>query len=263
LYVLKVDIDKPVCLAAQGSSSAWTWHARYGHLHFRGLRQLAQGGMVRGLPQIDQVDQVCDSCLAGKQRRQPFPSKAKYRAAQKPELVHGDICGPVMPTMPSNNKLFLLLVDDLSRYMWVVLLKTKDQAAMAIVAFQKRAKAEAGRRLGTLRTDRGGEFTAHAFGVYCAEQGIQRHLTAPYSPQQNGVVERRNRTVMGAARSMMKAMSMPGWFWGEAVNTAVFIPNSAPTQSVYGKTPYEVWFGSKTPVHFFRTFECVAHVKVC
>jgi transposase InsO family protein len=166
--------------------------------------------MVRGLPQIDYVDQVCDSCLTGKQRRQSFPSKAKYRAAQKLELVHGDICGLVTPTTPSGNRLFLLLVDDLSQYMWVVLLKTKDQAATAIVAFQKRAEAEAGRRLGTLRTDHGGEFTAHAFGVYCAEQGIQRHLTTPYSPQHNRVVERRNQTVMGAAHSMIKAMSMPG-----------------------------------------------------
>jgi transposase InsO family protein len=116
--------------------------------------------------------------------------------------------------------------------------------------------------LGTFRTDCGREFTTHAFGVYYAEKGIQRHLTTPYSPQQNGVVERRNQTVMGAARSMMKAMSMLGWFWGQAVNTVVFILNRAPTQIVDGKTPYEVWFGSKPPVHFFCTFRCVAHVKV-
>jgi hypothetical protein len=91
--------------------------------------------MVRGLPQIDHVDQVCDSCLAGKQRRQPFMSKAKYRATQKLELVHGDICGPMTLTTPSGNKLFLLLIDDLSRYMWVVLMNTKDQVATAIVVF--------------------------------------------------------------------------------------------------------------------------------
>jgi len=127
-----------------------------------------------------------------------------------------------------------------------------------IKRFLARAEAEAGRKLRTLRTDRGGEFTAHA---YYAEHGIQRHLTAPYTPQLNGVVERRNQTVMSMARSMLKAKSLPGWFWGEAVNTAVFLLNRAPTQSVDGKTPFEVWHGVKPPVHFLRTFGCVAHVK--
>ncbi|WVZ61596.1 hypothetical protein U9M48_011448 [Paspalum notatum var. saurae] len=261
LYTLNLDIGKPVCLAAQGSSAAWRWHARYGHLNFRGLRRLAERGMVRGLPQIDHVDQVCDSCLAGKQRRLAFPSEAKNRAAHKLELVHGDLCGPVMPATPSNNKYFFLLVDDLSRYMWLILLGTKDQAATVFTAFQARAEAEAGRKLGTLRTDRGGEFMARTFVEHCEQEGIQRHFTAPYSPQQNGVVERRNQMVMGMARSMMKAMSMPGWFWGEAVTMAVFILNRSPTQRVEGKTPYEVWHGHQPAVHFFRTFGCVAHVK--
>jgi hypothetical protein len=217
--------------------------------------------MVRGLPLINHVDQVCDSCLAGKQRRLPFPSKAKYRAENKLELVHGGICRPVTPATPSGNKLFLLLIDDLSRYTWLMLLSSKDQAAGAIKRFKACSEAEAGRRMRTLRTDHGGEFTAHTFAKYCAEQGIQRHLTAPYTPQQNGVVERRNQTVMGMARSMMKAKSLPGWFWGEAVNTAVFLLNRAPTQSVARKTPFEVWHGVKPPVHFLRTFGCVAHVK--
>ncbi|WVZ90555.1 hypothetical protein U9M48_036847 [Paspalum notatum var. saurae] len=82
--------------------------------------------MVQGLLQIDHVDQVCDSCLAGKQRRLAFPPEAKYRTVHKLELVHGDLCGPVTPTTPSGNKLFFLLVDDLSRYMWLILLSTKD-----------------------------------------------------------------------------------------------------------------------------------------
>ncbi|WVZ88673.1 LOW QUALITY PROTEIN: hypothetical protein U9M48_035165 [Paspalum notatum var. saurae] len=239
LYVLKLDIAKPV-----------------------GLRRLTQEEMVRGLPQIEHVDQVCDNCLAGKQWRLAFPAtEAKYRVAHKLELVHGDLCNPVTPMTPSGNKLFFLLVDDLSRYMWLILLSTKDQAFTVFTAFQARAEAEAGRKLGTLRTDRGGEFTARTFIEHCAQEGIQRHFTAPHTPQQNGVVERRNQTVMGTARSMMKAMSMPGWFWGEAVTTAVFILNRSPTQSVDGKTLFEVWHGVKPPVHFLRTFGCVAHVK--
>ncbi|WVZ95469.1 hypothetical protein U9M48_041230 [Paspalum notatum var. saurae] len=110
--------------------------------------------------------------------------------------------------------------------------------------------------------DRGGEFTAVTFGEYCAEKGVHRQLTAPYSPQQNGVMERRNQTVMAMARCLLKVRKVPGTFWGEAVSTAVFLLNRSPTKSVTGKTPYEAWHGEKPAVQFLRTFGCIAHVKV-
>ena len=218
--------------------------------------------MVRGLPPIDHVEQIYDSCLAGKQRRQPFPMTSKYRAAHSLQLVHADVCRPITPETPGRKKLFLLVVEDKSRYMWLVLLSSKDQAGDVIQRLQARVEVEARRKLGTLRTNRGGEFTSRTFMEYCAEKGVQRHLTAPYTPQQNGVVERHNQTVLGMARSMLKAMHVPGRFWGEAVLTAVFILNRSPTRSVEGMTPHEAWYGAKPPVHFFRTFGCVAHVKV-
>lgn len=96
------------------------------------------------------------------------------------------------PATPSGNELFLLLVDDLNCYMWLILLSSKDQVAAAIKRFQEGAEAEAGVKLRTLRIDRGGEFTVHALADYCSEQGIQRHLTTPYTPQQNRVLERHN-----------------------------------------------------------------------
>jgi transposase InsO family protein len=211
LYILDTDIDKPVCLAARCSEVAWKWHARFGHLGFQALRALSKGDMVRGLPSIEQVEQLCDSCLAGKQRRHTFPATTKYRAPNLLELVHADLCGPITPETPGSKRSFLLIVDDKSRFMWLVLLASKDQAGQALIQFQARAEVESGRKLGTLRTDRGEEFTARAFAEHCAEYGVQRHLTAPYTPQQNGVVERRNQTVLGMARSMMKAKKVPGW----------------------------------------------------
>ena len=101
-----------------------------------------------------------------------------------------------------------MLVDDCSRYMWLQLLTSKDEATAVIKKFKIRAEAESGKKLRTLRTDRGGEFTSVEFAAYCADQGVVRHHTAPYSPQQNGVVEQRNQTVVGKARSMMKAKGM-------------------------------------------------------
>jgi hypothetical protein len=128
-----------------------------------------EGELVKGLSHIDHVDQVCDSCLAEKQRCATFPTVAKFRAEEELELVHGDLCGPVTPVTPGGKRYFFLLFNDVSRYMWLVLLATKDEALAVFTAFQ----AEAGRKIGTLRTDRGGEFTARSFANHCTKQGMQ------------------------------------------------------------------------------------------
>jgi transposase InsO family protein len=106
----------------------------------------------------------------------------------------------------------LLLVDDLSRYMWVMVLGSKREAANAIKRVQVAAKAECGRKLCVLRTDNGGEFTATEFTSYYADKGVQRHYSASYSPQQNGIVERRNQTVVGMARALLKQRGMSAVF---------------------------------------------------
>jgi transposase InsO family protein len=143
--------------------------------------------------------------------------------------VHGNLCGPVMSSTPGGNKFFFLLIEDLSRIMWDSLMSSKDQAMASFVLFKSRAKAKFVRKIGTFCTDHGGEFTTRAFIDHCMELGIQRHFTAPYTLEQNGVVERHNETIMGMARSILKVMAMPGWFWGEAVATAVYLLNRSPT----------------------------------
>jgi transposase InsO family protein len=117
---------------------------------------------------------------------------AKYHVAEALELVHGDLCGPITPTTHGGRKYFILLVDDCSRFMWLQLLTSKSEAAEAIKKFKARAEAESGKKLRVLRTDRGGEFTSVEFAAYCAKEGVVRHHTAPYTLQQNDVVERRN-----------------------------------------------------------------------
>ena len=168
--------------------------------------------MVTGLPQIKHVDEFCDNCLAGKQRRLPFPKAANYRAQEVLQLVHGDLCGPIMPATHGSRRYFLLLVDDCSRFMWLQLLTSKDEAAEAIKRFKAGTEADSGKKLRVLRTDREGEFTAVEFASYCTDEGMARQLTAPYTLQQNGVVELCNQTNVGMARSMMKAKAMPAEF---------------------------------------------------
>lgn len=202
--------------------------------------------------------ELCEACLAGKQRRTPFPQQAKFRAEEPLELVHADLCGAISPATPAGRRFFLLLVDDYSRFMWLVLLTSKDEAASALTRFQAEAQTESRRQL---RTRSGGEFTSKALAAHFATTGVKRHLTTPYSPQQNGVVERRNQTMVGMARSMMKAKKLSSFFWGEAVTTVMYVLNRSFTCSVEDRTPYEAWHGRKPSVEHLRVFGCVAHVK--
>jgi hypothetical protein len=146
--------------------------------------------------------------------------------------------------------------------MWLEVLRSKDEAFLYFKKIKALAESDRGVRLRAFRTDRGGEFNSIEFTRFCEEQGVRRNTTAPYSPQQNGVVERRNQTVVEMARSLMKSMQVPATFWAEAVRTAVHILNRSPTRSLKGLTPYEAWRGRKPKVDYFRTFGCVAHMKI-
>ena len=122
--------------------------------------------MVRGLPHIEHAGELCDSCLAEKQRRLPFPKTAKYHAAEALELVHGDLYGPITPATHGGRKYFILLVDDYNRYMWLQLLTSKGEAAEAIKRFKARAEVKSRKKLRVLRMDRSGDFTSMEFAAY-------------------------------------------------------------------------------------------------
>ncbi|KAK1619296.1 hypothetical protein QYE76_024813 [Lolium multiflorum] len=171
--------------------------------------------------------QACDEGVVGKQRSAPYPRETTDQASEALELVHGDICGPISPATPSGNEYFMLMVDDHSQYMWIVLLKSKDQAIQAFEKIKEAGEVKA-RAKKSLRIDRGGEL---------------------------------KHKVVAMARSMMESKNLPGKFWGEAVNTAVYLLNRAPTRSMVGGTPYEAWYGRKPSVDHLRTFGCVAHIK--
>ncbi|WVZ84977.1 hypothetical protein U9M48_031942 [Paspalum notatum var. saurae] len=257
LYVMKLTIARPMCLAARHEEAAWRWHARFGHLSFDALGRMARKGMVRGLPAIEHVSKLCDSCLVGKQRRAPFPKTASYRAQDPLELVHGDLCGPIKPATHGGRRYFLLLPFHVAAAAHGQGLggggDQGDQGSGGDGDGEEaEGAADRSRRRVQLRGVR----------PYCAGEGVGRHLTAPYFPQQNGVIERRNQTVVGMARSMLKAKGMPAAFWGEAVSTAVYILNRSPTKSLENKTSFEAWHGRKPDVTHLRTFGCIGHVKV-
>lgn len=169
------------------------------------------------------------------------------------ELVHGDLCGPVSPPTPAGNRYFMLLVDDYTRVMWVYLMKTKDEVYHTFKNFRSKVENETGEKLKVLRTDRGGEFLSKQFDEYCEETGLEHHYTAPYSLQQNGVVERRNWTVLEMTRSCLKSMGVPNVLWGEAVTHAVYVLNRLGTKALKETTPNELWTGRKPHVGHRRS----------
>ncbi|KAJ0590430.1 putative RNA-directed DNA polymerase [Helianthus annuus] len=262
LYKVKLKTGKPICLLSKTEDIAWLWHARLGHLHFDAIKEMTRKNLVHGVPQISHASQVCDACLLGKHSRAPFPNQAKFRSLKPLDLVYGDLCGPITPPTHAGKKYIFLLVDDCTRYMWAYLLTSKDQAFETFKEFKEKVEKEAQTKLKMLRTDRGGEFTSAEFNKYCKTNGIARQLTAPYSPQQNGVVERRNRTMLSTTRSMLKAMNMPQNFWGEAVRHAIYVLNRVPTKALVNKTPFEALKGRKPNLEHLKVFGCTAYAKV-
>jgi hypothetical protein len=216
-------VARPLCLTVHQDDEAWHWHERLGHANFGSLEKMGRLEMVHGLPPISHAEQFCDTCVLAKHHRGVLPKQSKYHADKALELVHDNLCGLVKPATSSGWRYFLLLVDDATRYMWVVLLTAKSEASSVIKRIQAVVEKECGRKLRVLRTDNGGEFTVAKCATYCADEGITRHFSVPYTLQQNGVVERRNQTVVVMARALLKQWRMPAEFWGEVVVTAVYL----------------------------------------
>ena len=212
------------------------WHRRYGHLHYKGLNHLSRKRRVKGLPDIGVLSEVCAECLAGRQHRAPFPAKSENRAKHQLELVHSDLVGPLPKPSLHGSRYICVFTNDYSGKSWVYFLRAKSEAFEKFRVFRELAEKEIGRDLKMLRTDRGGEFLSSDFNHYCEDNGIRRQLTQARTPQQNGVVERRNRTLLDKARSMASC-GLPSFLWTEVVNTANYLINRGPTKANHGKTP--------------------------
>ena len=201
MYQIKLANSESCNLSRE--DEAWLWHERLCHQSFYTLDSMIKGKLVRGLPVFDKPKDLCSTCISGKHAKSSFKSSV-FRAENSLDLVHMDLCGPIKPQTFGGRSYFLLIVDDSSRYMWIYLLSIKAEALKFFKRFRVMAEAEVNRKLKCARSDRGGEFLSTEFILYCEENGILRQLTTPYTPQQNGVVERRNRTIMGLVRSMLK-----------------------------------------------------------
>ncbi|KAJ0509944.1 putative RNA-directed DNA polymerase [Helianthus annuus] len=250
------------CLKIDEECESQVWHKRFGHANNKSIRTMQYRQLVKGLPKMAEQSKVCEVCNLGKQQREIIPKKSTWRAAEKLQLIHTDLCGPIKPVSPSGKRYVMVLVDDYSRKGWVYFLANKSESFEAFKRFKVMVENETSLKIKSLRSDRGGEFTSKTFNDFCDVHGIKRQLTAAYTPQQNGVAERRNKTLMNMVRCLLIEKQMPKWFWTEAANWACHILNRCVTSALEDRIPEEVWSGNKPNVDYFKIFGCIGYVHV-
>lgn len=237
------------------------WHKRFGHVNNKTLLKMASLGCTSGLALFnDDLSTLCEGCIMGKMQR--FPFKHGHEKATAPgQRIHSDICGPIQVTTPSGNRYFATFKDDYSSYCTTSLLKKKSEMATALQNFVTKVKNQIHKDVKCIRSDNGGEYLSSELQNWLNKEGISHERSAPYTPQQNGVAERTNRTLMEAARSMLYGKKVPLELWGEAIMCATHIQNRK-ISSTNDVTSFELWTGSRPDVSYFRIFGSPAFVHI-
>ncbi|WVZ63659.1 hypothetical protein U9M48_013273 [Paspalum notatum var. saurae] len=232
------------CLVASPSADIWKWHRRLGHLSFDLLVRLSSMGLIRGLPKLsDEKDLVCHPCRHGKMVAASHIPVSQVMTSYPGELLHMDTVGPARVASVSGKWYVLVVVDDFSRFSWVFFMESMDEAFGFVWDLVLRLRNESHKAMRAIRSDNGGEFRNSRFENFCRDLGLEHQFSSPYSPPQNGVVERKNRTLVEMARTMLDEHRTPRHFWAEAVNTACYIANRIFLRAFLGKTLYELRFG--------------------
>ncbi|GJR36004.1 retrotransposon protein, putative, ty1-copia subclass [Tanacetum coccineum] len=237
--------------------SALLWHCRLGHISKKRIEKLQHDGLLNSTDL--RAFEKCVSCMSGKMARKPYTHQVE-RAKDLLGLIHTDVCGPFKIMSRQGANYFVTFTDDFSRYGYVYLLKHKHEVFETFKVFQKEVENQLGKTIKSLRSDRGGEYMSQEFLDHLKDHGIIAHRTPPYTPQHNGVSERRNRTLLDMVRSMMSQTTLPKSFWDYALETAARILNMVPTKKVE-KTPYEVWHGQAPKLSYLKVWGCEALVK--
>ncbi|GKA53055.1 retrovirus-related pol polyprotein from transposon TNT 1-94 [Tanacetum coccineum] len=236
-------------------TKSWLWHRRLSHLNFGTINQLTSHDLVDGLSKFKyRKNHLCLACEQGKSKKASLPPKLVPSTESKLELLHMDLCGPMRVASINGKKYILVIVDDYSRYTWVYFLRTKDEAPDMIIDFVNQVQRNLKALILTIRTDNGTEFKNEKLRAFYAKLGIVHKTSIARTPQQNGVVERRNRTLVEAARTMLIFSKAPEFLWAEAIATACFTQNRSIIHTRHNKTPYELIRG-RNPMS--NTFMCL------
>ncbi|KAH9714963.1 Integrase catalytic domain-containing protein [Citrus sinensis] len=247
-------------------NSSMLWHKRLGHISKQMMERLIKDSILHKLDFSDFG--TCVDCVKGKLTAKTRKERTQ-RSQQVLELVHTDICGPFTPIAIVGYKYFITFIDDFSRYGHVELLAEKSESLYVFQAFKANVELQKGKKIKAVRSDRGGEYYGRydetgrnpgPFAKFLQECGIEAQYTMPGTPKQNGIAERRNRTLLDMVRCMLSNSTLPDFLWAEALRTAAYVLNQVPSKSV-PKTPYELWSGKRPSLRHFHVWGCRAEVR--
>nr|GEW86616.1 putative ribonuclease H-like domain-containing protein [Tanacetum cinerariifolium] len=253
----------PICLMACATpTKSWLWHQRLFHLNFDTINDLAKNDLVFGLPKFKYAkEHLCPSCEQGKSKRASHPPKPVSNLKQRLHLLHMDLCGPMRVASINGKRYVLVIVDDYSRYTWVHFLRTKDETPEVIKNFLKKISVRLQALIIIVRTDNETEFKNHVLKEYFDSVGITHETSAAKTPQQNGVVKRRNHTLVEAAKTMLIFSHALLFLWAEAISTACYTQNRSIIHRRFNKTPYELLHGRKSDISYLHVFGALCYLK--
>lgn len=259
MYVLKDSSGTSALLSKVDEHDINLWHQRMGHLNFIDLQKIVDS--AEGVEISKKGNQICTICMEGKMSRVPFKNTGT-RASEPLQLIHTDLCGPMETSSVGGAKYYVTFIDDYSRKVYVYFMKNKSDTLEKFKEFKNLVENESEKRIKILRSDNGKEYINKDFRLFLEKYGIQHQTTNPYTPEQNGLAERMNRTLVEKAKCLILNSSLEKSFWAEAVSTAAYIINRSPTRALEYKTPYEIWSGKKPNIENMKIFGCDAMVHV-
>lgn len=238
------------------------WHRRLGHLNYQSMCSMRDNA-VNGIKfkNDGNILRSCEICAMGKQSRLPFKSSNR-QTKNILDMIHADLCGSMESISIGGAKYFLTFIDDFSRKTFIYFLKSKKEVVNKFIEFKMWAENQFDRKIKVFRTDNGTEFCQQQIEKVCVANGIHHQRTVVYTPQQNGVAERMNRTIVERARCLLFDAELDKSYWAEAANMAVYLINRSVCSALVNKTPEEIWSGSKVDLSHLQLFgsEVMVHI---
>lgn len=255
LYYMKFDEVEKVNAVEENDTNIMKWHKKLGHLNESDLNAASKKKLIKGL-EIKEKEKLgdCETCLKGKMTRLPFNTSDGIKTKEPLEILHTDVCGPMQAETFAGSRYFVTFIDDFTRYCCVYFMKNKSEVFQIFKEYKNMAENLLKHKIKHLQSDNGTEYLNKDFNDFLRQNGIQRRLTSPYTPQSNGLAERKNRTLVEKARCLMIESSVPEKLWADAIHTANYITNRCPTKALNGQTPFQKWVGREPSARHLHVF---------
>ena len=257
LYYLNCEKEEKSAHSYAASENDDLWHRRLGHVSSYAMNKLADDKLFS---KVD-LSNECEPCINSKNKRNPFPTRSSIAASRPFEIIHSDVCSVGTQSL-SGCQYFLTFIDDFSRHVWIFFLKNKSEVFGHFKNWKNMIEKQFEYKIKVLRSDHGGEYLSNQFCSFLISEGIIHQKSVPKNPEQNGVSERMNRTLVEMLRCMLEESKLPKRFWAEALNTAAYLRNRLPTKSLGGKTPFEVLFKNRPDYGHMKVFGCKSFAHI-